>query len=104
MPFHRSQFGDAKPGDLLYEDRFKTVELGLAFRRLTCFRCEHTAIYKYRTQQIRRKEPLELAPDESGAEDALAVWNSIPRFAEVPEVIRCKKCGEVMGLSTECIY
>jgi hypothetical protein len=37
-------------------------------------------------------------------QDEIETWNSIPRFAEIPETIKCKSCGEVLGLYTSCIF
>jgi hypothetical protein len=48
----------------------------------------------------------ESAENESNppSQDEQDRWNSIPKFAEIPETIKCKRCGEVLGVYTECIF
>lgn len=172
----------AKPGVPIDENRFRCVETDVVLRRVHCYKCDLTAIYKFRVKQIRRNpelsadwhpspvlpreepeptlleeeemdvefrynfvpevheeetaEPAEvttspdlpsddlLPPDlrsddeeqsevANSADDSTPieitefdrdVWRTIPRFAEIPETVRCKRCGEVLGLCTECIF
>lgn len=94
----------ARPGSIIDEDPLRTVELSTAFRRLHCYRCEMTAIYKYRVQQLRRSPaPLDSEGQEL-PEEQVKAWKDLPRFAEIPETVKCKRCGEVLGLHTDCIF
>jgi hypothetical protein len=120
-----------RPGSTRVEDHLRTVEIDMVFRRLRCYKCDLTAVYKYRVMQIRRQPELmppgEVPNDQptaaqgvpegtEGAQTAatqtsvelsdfdLELWKTIPRFAEIPETVRCKRCGEVLGLCTECIF
>ena len=99
-----------KPGEILFQDRCRTVELAVAFRRIHCYNCELTAIYKYRVQHLRKApEPVPENADSTKetptfCEGDLERWRDIPRFAEIPETVKCKRCGEVLGVYTECIY
>jgi hypothetical protein len=94
-----------KPGEMIYQDRLRTIDLAVAFKRITCHKCNLAAVYKYRVQQLRRKPEISLSeevPEVSA--DLIETWKSIPRFAEIPETVKCKGCGEVLGLSTSCIF
>lgn len=88
----------------VFEDRFREVEIAVAFRRLTCYRCESTALYRYQVQQIRRKPEIGCTQEEEIRSDHQALWQSIPRFAEIPETIKCKNCGEPLGVYPTCVY
>jgi hypothetical protein len=94
----------AQPGQKITEDAFREVELTIAFKRLTCHRCEFASVYKFRVQQIRRKAEIQLSEGETVRDDHRQIWQTIPRFAEIPETVKCKRCGEVIGLETRCIY
>ncbi len=93
-----------RPGSILFENELRTVELGTAFRRVHCYNCDLTTIYKYRVQQIRRTDPAEGLEDGSLTDHQVQKLKTIPRYAEIPETVKCKRCGEVLGLYTECIY
>ena len=92
------------PSQILYSDRFRSVEVAVVFRRLTCYKCDLTSVYKYRVQQLRRTSELTPTEDQEPRPDEIETWNSIPRFAEIPETIKCKRCGEVLGVYTSCIF
>lgn len=100
----RAGFFHQKPGEILWQDRFRQVELGVDFRKITCYRCDFAAFYKYRTQQLRRNPVLLAAEDEAIRPDHEAIWKAIPRYAEIPETVRCKRCREVLGLYTSCVF
>jgi ribosomal protein S27E len=92
----------AKPGTVIAQDQFRTVEVATNFKRIHCYHCDLAAIYKYRVKQVRRSPtPPE---GESVPEHDLTVWKTIPRFAEIPETVKCKGCGEVLGVYPECIF
>lgn len=101
-----------KLGETLSEDRFRTIELSISFRRIHCYKCDLTAIYKYRVKQLRRTPELISTDAEGKSDEAIEPpspeeqnrWADIPKFAEIPETIKCKRCGEVLGVYTECIY
>lgn len=93
-----------EPGTALFEDRFRRVETAVAFRRITCYRCDLTAIYKYKVRQVRRKPEIELHTGDEIRPDHRWIWQSIPRFAEIPETVKCKRCREVLGIHTQCIF
>jgi len=93
-----------KPGQNLSSDRFRSVEVAVAFRRLTCYNCNFTSVYKYRAKHLRRTPELTATAEQAPLQDEMHIWNSIPRFAEIPETIKCKQCGEVLGLYTSCIF
>ncbi len=94
----------ARPGSIIEEDPLRTIELATAFRRLHCYRCDMTAIYKYRVQQVRRSPAPVDGDGLELPEDQVRAWRDMPRFAEIPETVKCKRCGEVLGLHTDCIY
>ena len=93
-----------RPNETIFEDRFRQVEVTNAFRKLTCPRCNLSSIYKFRVQQIRRKEEIEANEEEEIRSDHHHLWDSIPRFAEIPETVKCKRCREILGIDTTCIY
>ncbi len=92
------------PGTTLHEDRFCSVELGIVFRQVTCYRCNFSDIYRYAIKELRRKSRREVEKGGKLNPDQHDAWQSIPRYAEIPETLRCKKCGEILGLYTECIF
>ena len=94
----------ARTGSILSQDDLRTVELATAFRRIHCYKCDLTSIYKYRVQQIRRAAPQAPAEGEGLTEYQQEAIKAIPRFAEIPETVKCKRCGEVLGIYPECIY
>ncbi len=94
----------ARPGTVLSQDRFRKVELAVSFKRIQCYRCDLIAIYKYRVKEIRRNPGLEVPQGEELRADHKDIWETIPRFAEIPETVKCKRCGEVLGIDTLCIY
>ena len=94
----------ARPGTVLSQDRFRRVELAVSFKRIRCYRCDLITIYKYRVKEIRRNPTLQVPEDEELRTDHQELWETIPRFAEIPETVKCKRCGEVLGIDTTCIY
>jgi formylmethanofuran dehydrogenase subunit E len=94
----------ARPGTVLSQDRFRKVELAVSFKRLQCHRCDLTSIYKYRVKEIRRNPVLEVPEGEELRTDHTEIWETIPRYAEIPETVKCKRCGEVLGIDTQCIF
>ena len=103
MTFSRSDLPE-RPGTWLSEDRFRQTEIATNFKQINCRHCGLVAIYKYRVKQIRRKAEIETSEEQEVRDDHLLLWNSIPRFAEIPETIRCKQCSEVLPQETFCIY
>jgi len=83
------------------QDECRTVEHSVNFRQITCYGCEHTAVYRFNTKQIRRNPE---APENQDDQEIQDRWKSIPRFAEIPEVIKCENCGEILGSYPEIIY
>lgn len=83
------------------KDEFKTVEPAVNFRQITCYNCDHTAIYRFRTIQIRRNLETDAVIND---ENDLLQWKSIPRFAEIPEVIKCEVCGEILSAYPDIIF
>lgn len=100
----RSDFFPEKTDTTVFEDRFRKVEISVAFRRLTCYHCESTDLYRYQAQQVRRRPEITCSQDQEIRPDHQALWQSIPRFAEIPETVKCKNCGETLGLYPTCIY
>ncbi len=68
---------------------------------MTCYNCDHTAVYRFKTKQIRRNAE---APEQIDDNEIFRKWKSVPRFAEIPEVIKCEQCGEVLGSYPEIIF
>ncbi len=92
------------PGGVLYQDRFHEVELGTCFKKIVCARCDFAGFYKYQVQQVRRREQLVTSQDEEARPDQLEIWKTVPRFAEIPQTLKCKRCHEVLGMYVDCIY
>ena len=92
------------PGGVLYQDRFYEVELGTCFKKIVCARCDFAGFYKYQVQQVRRREELVTSQDEEARPDHLEIWETVPRFAEIPQTLKCKRCHEVLGMYVDCIY
>ena len=103
MVFKRSMFRQHSNG-VLSEDRFSQVELTIAFKKLTCYRCNFEAIYKYFVQQVRRHPEIRVAEGEEIRPDHQAIWKAIPRFVEIPETLKCKRCKEVLDREILCVY
>lgn len=103
MTFDGSKIS-ASPGASLSEDRYRSVELEVLYRQLTCAGCNFTSIYQYKIKQIRRKSEEEVQKGGRLTPEQRETWLSIPRYAEIPETLHCKKCGEVLGLYTNCIF
>ncbi len=87
--------------DTIIQDECRTVEPSVNFRQITCHNCEHTAVYRFNTKQIRRNPKSPENQDNQATRDR---WKSIPQFAEIPEVIKCENCGEILGSYPEIIY
>ncbi len=94
----------SETNEVLFEDRFRQVELTTAFKKLTCYNCEFSGIYKFNVQQIRRRPEIQLENEEEIRSDHLEIWETIPRFAEIPETVKCKNCREVLTVEVTCIY
>ena len=103
MVFKRSMFRQST-GEILSEDRFSQVELTIAFKKLTCYHCYFEAIYKYSVQQVRRRPEIRVAEGEEIRPDHQEMWKAIPRFAEIPETLKCKRCQEVLAREILCVY
>ena len=93
-----------KPGQRVSEDRFRQLEMGIAFRKLTCQRCDFSAIYRYRVLQLRRHAQIQTEEEQEVRPDHQRLFETIPRFAEIPETLKCKRCREVLGLYTQYLY
>ncbi len=103
MVFKRSMFRQ-RPSEILSEDRFSQVELAIAFKKLTCYHCNFEAIYKYCVQQVRRHPEIRVAEGEEIRPDHQEIWKAIPRFVEIPETLKCKRCKEVLAGEILCVY
>ena len=103
MTFSRREFPE-EAGTRLSENRFRETEIATNFKLINCRRCGLVTIYKYRVKQIRRKAAIETSEQQEVRDDHVFLWNSIPRFAEIPETIRCKQCREILPQETFCIY
>lgn len=103
MVFKRSMFRQ-RTEEILSEDRFAQVELTIAFKKLTCYHCNFEAIYKYSVQQVRRRPEIQVAEDEEIRPDHREIWKAIPRFVEIPETLKCKRCKEVLQGEILCVY
>ncbi len=103
MVFKRSMFRQ-RPNEPLSEDRFSQVELTTAFKKLTCYHCNFEAIYKYSVQQVRRRPEIRVAEGEEIRPDHQEIWEAIPRFVEIPETLKCKRCKEVLAPEILCVY
>jgi len=87
-----------------HDDRFCEVEMGTSFKRLICPRCNLEAIYKYSVRQVRRRPEILVEEGEEVRSDHIEMWKSIPRFAEIPSMLRCKRCREVLTMEVVCLY
>ena len=103
MVFKRSMFQQG-PNEPLFEDRFSQVELATAFKKLTCYHCDLEAIYKYYVQQVRRRSEIRVAEGEEIRRDHQEMWAAIPRFVEIHETLKCKRCKEVLSHEILCVY
>jgi hypothetical protein len=99
-----SSFFTQQPGQILDEDRFRQVELGVGFRKITCYRCDFSSFYRFKVIQVRRSAELLPTAEEDVRPDHLEIWRNIPRFAEIPETLRCRNCNEVVGVYTSCLF
>ncbi len=103
MTFSRRECPE-QPGTRLSENRFRETEIATNFKLISCRKCGLVTIYKYRVKQIRRKAKIDTSEQQEVRDDHLFLWKSIPRFAEIPETIRCKQCREILPQETFCIY
>ena len=103
MVFKRSFFPQGSD-QIHSEDRFSQTELTIAFRKLTCSHCNLEAIYKYSVQQIRRHSEIRVGEEEEIRPDHIEMWKTIPRFVEIPETLKCKRCREVLDREILCVY
>ncbi len=103
MVFKRSMFQQG-PNEPLFEDRFSQVELATAFKKLTCYHCNFEAIYKYYVQQVRRNSEIRVNEGDEIRPDHQEMWNAIPRFVEIPETLKCKRCKEVLAREILCVF
>ena len=103
MVFKRTLFSQ-QPNEIISNDRFCQVELAIAFKRIACYACNFEGIYKYMVQQIRRHPEIKVSAEEEVREDHLQMWEAIPTFTEVPEVVKCKRCREVLDIDITCVY
>lgn len=94
----------AEPGAIVAEDDLRSVELAVVFRWLQCFRCDRADLYRIVVQQIRRHEEPRRDGEREPSEQRLATWQAMPRFAEIAETVKCKHCGEVIGIYPLLIY
>ena len=101
--FKRTIFSQ-RPNEIISDDRFRQVEMAIAFKRLLCYHCRFEAIYKYAVQQIRRHPEIQVFDNEEIREDHRQIWKTITRFAEIPERIRCKRCREILDVEVMCVY
>lgn len=97
-------WGPREPGEVLYSDRFRSIEVAVTFRKIKCYQCDFEAIYKYRVQQVRRHAEIQVQDGEEVRPDHIEIWKTIPRFAEIPETVKCKRCKEVLGVYPLCVY
>ncbi len=103
MVFNSAVF-PLQPGQTVFEDRFKYVELAVAFRKIACYRCDFSSFYRFAVLHLRRNPEITVAEDEEVRPDHIEIWKSIPRFAEISETVRCRRCNEVLGIYPNCIY
>ncbi len=103
MVFKRSMFRQ-RPNEILFEDRFSQVELTIVFKKLTCYHCNFEAIYKYSVQQVRRHPEIQVGEGEEIRPDHQEMWKTIPRFVEIPETLKCKRCKEVLEREILCVF
>lgn len=93
-----------KPEQIVFEDRFRQVELAITFKKITCYHCGFQTIYKYRVQQVRRNPEIGLDEGEEIRADHRQIWRTVPRFAQIPETLKCRRCKEVLTLEVLCVY
>ncbi len=103
MVFKRSMFRQ-RADEVVFDDRFSQVELTIAFKKLTCYHCNFEAIYKYSVQQVRRHPEIRVGEGEEIRPDHQEMWKAIPRFVEIPETLKCKRCKEVLDREILCVY
>ncbi len=103
MVFDPSQ-NNVRPGQLLYQDRFREIEMAVAFKKMVCSRCDFPGFYKYQVHQLRRRPRILVEESEEVRSDHEEIWGTIPRFAEIPQTLKCKRCHEVLGSYVLCIY
>jgi len=104
MVFDSRIFAPPSGQTIVYQDRFRQIELAVGFRKLTCHRCDFASFYRFRVMHVRRSPELLSSEEEEVREDHLRIWKNIPRFAEIPETVRCRRCDEVLGVYTSCIF
>lgn len=93
-----SRYIDLETDGLISADENRTVELKTLFKRVRCYKCDSTHVYKFRVKELRKILPADAeAPADT-------IMDTVPRYAQIPETVRCSDCGEVLGLYTECIY
>lgn len=95
---------DAETGDLLSKNRFSQVEMAVAFRKSACYRCGHEAFYEYQVKHLRRNPEILCGEGQEIRADHREIWRTIPRFCEIPQTVKCKACGEVMGFCGRVVY
>jgi hypothetical protein len=103
MVFKRSMFRQ-RADEVVFDDRFSQVELAIAFKKLTCYHCNFEAIYKYAVQQVRRHPEIRVGEGEEIRRDHQEMWKAIPRFVEIPETLKCKRCKEVLDREILCVF
>ena len=103
MVFYASR-NRIRPGQLLYQDRYREIEMGIAFKKIDCRHCDFSGFYKYRVQQLRRRPRILVEEDQEVRLDHEEIWETIPRFAEIPQTLKCKRCREVLGSYVLCVY
>jgi len=104
MVFDSRIFAQPSGQTLVYQDRFRQIELAVGFRKLICHRCDFASFYRFRVLHIRRSPELLASAEEEVRDDHFRIWKTIPRFAEIPETVRCRRCDEVLGVYTSCIF
>ncbi|GAB4243476.1 MAG: hypothetical protein Kow00109_19280 [Acidobacteriota bacterium] len=95
---------NVEPGTVVAEDDLRSVELGVVFRWLQCFRCDRADLYRILVQQVRRHDEPRSDDAQGPPEQRLETWQAMPRFAEIAETVKCKHCGEVIGVYPLLIY
>ncbi len=104
MVFDSRFFATAAGQTVVYKDRFCQIEIAVGFRKLTCYRCDFASFYRFRVMHVRRSPELLPSEEEEVRDDHIRIWKNIPRFAEIPETVRCRRCDEVLGVYTSCIF
>lgn len=93
-----------RPGQTIYADRFLEVEVGVVFKKIVCSRCDFSGFYKYQVRQVRRRGEILVTDEEEIRPDHREIWSTIPRFVEIPQTLKCKRCYEVLGSYVVCIF